>query len=104
MSPATPSEETEETETTSLRIDDENVYDGMDKAYKNGYTPTVKNGTATIVLPLVCKRSDSENAIMVTPGLGNPSSSPFVYKNYQKNSPIGAKMRLTVVAQPFHLI
>ena len=86
---ATPSEETEETETTSLRIDDENVYDGMDKAYKNGYTPTVKNGTATIVLPLVANGAIQKNAIMVTPGLGNPSSSPFVYKNYQKTVQLG---------------
>ena len=75
-----------EGEGTELRfsIDNENVYDGMDKAYKDGYTPTVADGAATIVLPLLASGDVAGDKIIVTPGLGDTSSSPFVYKNYQK--------------------
>jgi len=74
-----------EGEGTELRfsIDNENIYDGMDKAYKDGYTPAVANGAATIVLPLLAGGEVQGNEITVTPGLGDTSSSPFVYKNYQ---------------------
>lgn len=66
-------------------IDNENVYEGMDKAYKDGYTPTVSGGTATVVLPLTTASPVAGNTITVTPNLGDVSSSPFVYRNYQKN-------------------
>lgn len=69
---------------TSLEIDNVHIFDGMDRAYKDGYTPTVKDGTATVVLPLIADGEIMGNAITVTPGLGDTSSSPFVYKNYQK--------------------
>ena len=73
----------------SLVVDNTNVYDGMDKAYNQGYTPTVKSGTATIVIPLIATIALKGNAIVATPGLGDTSSSPFVFKNYQKT--IGLK-------------
>ena len=66
-------------------IDNENVYKGMDKAYKDGYTPTMGGGTATIVLPLTAASAVTGSSITVTPDLGDVSSSPFVYRNYQKN-------------------
>lgn len=68
----------------SLSIDNSNIYDGMDKAYKNGYTPTVKDGVATVVVPLVADGEIKNSTLTVTPGLGDTSSSPFVFKNYQK--------------------
>ncbi|WP_062106743.1 COG1361 family protein [Bacillus niameyensis] len=74
----------EETGTFNLAIDDKHVYEGMDKAYQNGYSPQVKNGIATIVLPLITKDTIKENTITVTPNLGDPASSPFTFKNYQK--------------------
>ncbi|NLB40946.1 MAG: hypothetical protein GX815_01545 [Clostridiales bacterium] len=37
----------------NLSIDNANVYEGMDRAYKDGYTPTVKNGKAIVVVPLL---------------------------------------------------
>jgi hypothetical protein len=67
-----------------LAIDSLNVYDGMDQAYMNGYAPRVKSGKATIVLPLVATGEIEGNAVTVTPSLGDPSSAPFVFKNYQK--------------------
>ena len=42
-----------DTSTVILGIDDANLYDGMTKTYSQGYSPTVANGVATIVLPLV---------------------------------------------------
>ena len=65
-------------------IDNNNVYEGMDKAYKDGYMPTVQNGKAVIVLPLISSGEIQGNKIQVTPNLGDTSSSPFVFKNYQK--------------------
>lgn len=69
---------------TSLRIDDANIYDGMDKAYRDGYLPQVADGTVTLVLPLVADGDIKGSQITVTPALGDALSSPIQYKNYQK--------------------
>jgi len=68
----------------SLSIDNANIYEGMDKAYKDGYTPTVNEGTATVVLPLVADGEIKGNAITATPGLGDTAASPFAFKNYER--------------------
>jgi len=68
----------------TIEIDTENVYPGMDNAYKNGYVPTVANDTATIVLPLISSGTFIDNELTVTPNLGTTSNSPFVYENYKK--------------------
>lgn len=73
-----------ETTVTGLEIDNMHIFDGMDKAYKDGYLPTVKDGKATVVLPLVSNGEIKNNTISVTPDLGDTASSPFVYSNYQK--------------------
>ena len=67
-----------------LEIDNEHVYEGMDKAYQDGYTPAVQNGTAIILLPLIANGDIQGSAVTATPNLGDTSSSPFVYSNYQK--------------------
>lgn len=82
---ATPgAEDNDTTRGISFTIDNANIYDGMDKAYTDGYTPSVQNGMATIILPLVAGGEIKDGVITVTPGLGEPASSPFVFKNYQK--------------------
>ena len=91
-SPSAPPNETPEAggqdepsaSTVILSIDNSHMYDGMDKAYKDGYTPTVKDGVATVVVPLVADGEIKNSTLTVTPGLGDTSSSPFVFKNYQK--------------------
>ena len=70
--------------TVILGIDDANLYDGMTKTYSQGYSPTVANGVATIVLPLVTTGSISGSTIVATPNLGTVGSAPFVFGNYQK--------------------
>lgn len=77
-------DETEPVNSVSFTIDNINVYEGMDKAYKDGYTPSVKDGTATVLLPLVASGEIKGNTITATPNLGEPSTAPFVFKNYQK--------------------
>ncbi len=73
-----------------LSIDNVNVYDGMDRAYKDGYMPTVSGGVATIIIPLIVNQGATvDGAITVTPGLGETATSPFVYKNYQKAVSLG---------------
>mgnify|MGYP000888403351 FL=1 len=80
-----------DTSTVILGIDDANLYDGMAKTYSQGYSPTVANGVATIVLPLVTTGSISGSTIVATPNLGNVESSPFVFGNYQKSVPLGTQ-------------
>jgi len=83
-SSAAPQTTQDTTSGTSFAIDNANIYDGMDKAYKDGYTLTVKNGVATVVLPLVSNVELKGNTLTATPGLGDTATSPFVFKNYQK--------------------
>ncbi len=68
-----------------LAIDNVNIYSSMSKSYSSGYIPTVSNAKATIVLPLVYQGTEGVvgNKITVTPDLGSPSNSPFVFSNYQ---------------------
>ncbi|MDD5018197.1 MAG: CARDB domain-containing protein [Eubacteriales bacterium] len=72
-----------------LTIDNENVYDGMNQSYSSGYAPVQSGDSVKIVLPLVPADAGnpvgiSGDTITVTPGLGDTSSSPFVFSNYQK--------------------
>lgn len=64
-------------------LDNQNVYDGMDKSYQQGYTPTVKSGKATIVLPLLATGAIQGNALLASPNLGATSGSPFAFQNIQ---------------------
>ncbi len=71
-----------------LQIDDKNIYEGMDKAYKDGYVPQVSDGVATLVMPLIANGSVHGNEITVIPSLGDTNSSPIQYRNYQKTFPL----------------
>jgi hypothetical protein len=82
-SPGTASTQTQQQ--GSLYLDNQNVYDGMDKAYQSGYSPIVSNGNAVVVLPILSTTALLNNQLTVTPNLGEPVSSPFVFTNYQKN-------------------
>lgn len=73
---------TEPTFPTALEIDTENIYEGMDKAYEDGYVPRVENGKVSIVLPLVSSGEIHGNQIKASLGLG--TSGPFVSANYEK--------------------
>lgn len=70
---------------TTLEIDTENVYEGMDKAYEDGYVPKVQGGFVYLVLPLLSNGDIYENEIKVSLNLGSSSSSPFEIANYVKN-------------------
>ena len=69
---------------TALTIDTENIYDGMDKAYEDGYVPRTENGFMYIVLPMLSNGNIYQNRIKVSLGLGSGASSPFVMANYEK--------------------
>lgn len=79
-----PTPETTVLAATRFDIDNDHVYQGMDKAYKDGYTPAIHDGAATVVMPLIAAGDVRDDSITVTPDLGNPADSPFVYRNYQK--------------------
>ena len=69
---------------TALTIDTENIYDGMDKAYEDGYVPRTENGFMYIVLPMLSNGNIYQNRIKVSLGLGSGASSPFVMANFEK--------------------
>lgn len=85
--PTNPSEDTEPTVPsipTVLEIDTKNIYEGMSKAYEDGYVPTMKDGYMSLVLPLVPSGNIYNNEVKVSLSLGSSSSSPFVIANYEK--------------------
>lgn len=69
---------------TPLIIDNANIYEGMNNSYGAGYYPTVQNGVASLVLPLVSTETILNNQIRVTYNLGDTASSPFQFQNYDK--------------------
>ncbi len=73
----------ETTPTVMLEIDNLHVYEGMERSYQNGYIPTVKDGKAIVVLPLVASGDIAGGKITATPSLGD-ATSPFVHRNYRK--------------------
>ncbi len=66
----------------ALSIDTVHVYEGMQKSYAQGYQPAVSEGTVTVILPLLSEAVT--DTLTATVNLGEPASSPFVYKNYEK--------------------
>ena len=74
-----------ELQRTALFLDSQKTYDNMQKSYAEGYVPTVKNGVAYIVVPLLCDGKLKNDTLRASVQLGDAMSSPFVYKNYQKD-------------------
>lgn len=69
---------------TKLYLDNENIYEGMDKSYSQGYIPRVENGMAYIVVPILCSGQLKDKSLSVSLNLGDTQSMPFVCKNYEK--------------------
>lgn len=88
--PTNPSEDITDTEPTEpvlptvLEIDTENIYEGMTKAYEDGYVPTIKDGYMSLVLPLIPSGAVHNDRVKVSLSLGSSASSPFIIANYEK--------------------
>lgn len=76
------SDEPQTTESAEFAIDTQHAYLGMDKNYAKGYMPAVSDGTATVVLPLVMSGGAVCDTVTASLDLGDPSTAPFVFKNY----------------------
>jgi hypothetical protein len=57
----------------------------MDQSYSRGYSPVIKDGVATVLFPVLCDGTLKENTVTAALNLGDPSASPFIYRNYQKD-------------------
>ena len=66
-------------------LDNQNVYDGMDKAYQSGYTPAVGNGTAVVVFPVLTTAGLKDNKLTVTPDLGDTGHLAFCFYQLSEN-------------------
>lgn len=73
-----------------LMLDGEHLYNGMDRAYAEGYLPKVENGNAYIVAPIISSGSLKEQCIRASLNLGDAENAPFVMKNYEKKINLGA--------------
>lgn len=88
--PTNPGEDDTDTEPTApvlptvLEIDTENIYEGMTKAYEDGYVPAIKDGYMSLVLPLIPSGPVHNDRVKVSLSLGSSASSPFVIANYEK--------------------
>lgn len=72
----------------TLQIDNAHQYAGMNAPYSGGYLPTATGGVAKVVLPLVPLQAVANNQINVALDLGDPSSSPFQFGNYDRTVPL----------------
>lgn len=76
----------------TLSIDNQNIYEGMDKSYSEGYVPRVSGGYATVVIPLICDGELEGNRLCASVNLGDSMSMPFVCKNYEKTVSLSAEI------------
>lgn len=65
-----------------LYIDSQNLYEGMDKTYSQGYVPHVGDGNAYIIMPLLGQTYDGR--VTVTVDLGATTDNPFILGNYSQ--------------------
>ena len=72
-------------ETDELKIDSENCYTGMNQPYSKGYTPKVENGTASLVVPVVCQSQLRDDILKVSLNLGRGNGIPFISEKYEKD-------------------
>lgn len=68
----------------SLLVDDLHIYRDMKRSYQEGYEPEIKDGKATLILPLYTDGSQSVDSVQAVLDLGSTENSPFVYRNYKK--------------------
>lgn len=74
---------------TKLYIDNQNIYEGMNKSYSEGYIPTIENGSVLVVIPLKANNIIKDSTITASVDLGTGETIPFVQKNYEKDFGIG---------------
>lgn len=69
---------------TTLKIDNQNVYAGMSASYSKGYSPSIGNHNAKVILPIIANGEIKDNSITAKATMDFAEGSPFVCKNYEK--------------------
>lgn len=72
-------------EAAELKIDWENCYTGMAQSYSKGYTPKVENGTACLVVPVLCQGQLKDDILKASLNPGSGNGIPFVSEKYEKD-------------------
>ena len=67
-----------------LRLDNENRYEGMEKAYQDGYEPEVSGESVSVILPLMWNGKNEIDTITASLDQGDQNTAPFIFQNYQK--------------------
>lgn len=69
---------------SGFSIDNQTVYEGMERSYARGYIPKIQDHRAIVVLPLLPKHKVSGNQVTVSVKFDESDGQPFVRKNYEK--------------------
>lgn len=69
-------------EPARLYIDNRNLYEHMTKTYSQGYVPSIENGAAVVVLPLLSSGELQNRTLRAKATF--ESGGPFVTKNYEQ--------------------
>lgn len=88
----------------SLLLDNAHVYDYMPQSYAEGYEPQTVGDYAVLVLPLSCDADEAPESVRASVSLGDPSSSPFVIKNYEQTVPLAMHTASDGNAYPRYLV
>lgn len=75
---------------TKLYVDNKNRYSYMSRSYAEGYVPSVENGIAHLVVPIVSTGKLRNNSLEASLSLGDIQSMPFICKNYKKQVTLSA--------------
>lgn len=65
-----------------FEIDNQRVYEGMDKSFQKGYVPQVKKKRAVLVVPFLEQAAVEGGKVQAEINLGDSEKAPFVFKNY----------------------
>ena len=79
-----------ESETTAqsekLRLDNENRYEGMEKAYQDGYEPEVSGESVSVILPLMWNGKNEVDTITASLDQGDQNTAPLYFRIIRRHS------------------
>ena len=86
-----------------LKIANDKPYGDMAKSYQDGYSPVQSGDSVNVILPLTFAGNPSDINLVITPNLGDTTTAPFVFNNYQQTGTLNAANPVYVAQFAFAL-
>ncbi len=86
-----------------LKIANDKPYGDMAKSYQDGYSPVQAGDSVSVILPLTFAGNPSDINLVITPNLGDTTTAPFVFNNYQQTGTLNAANPVYVAQFAFAL-